>query len=250
MINRPNVSDPGRIIAHRGASKAAPENTLGAFRRAAEQGVWWVEFDVSLLGDGTPVIHHDATLDRCTNRTGALADLGIADLASIDCGGGEPLPTLEQGLDLIEELGLFANLEMKIHGEPAGQMATMVAPLLQARPWSTERVIVSSFSTAELDRMHALVPGLPLAVLFREPPDDWTAIADRLSAAALHVRFDYLTSGLIAAARRRGMDIRTFTVNDPIAVTPFREYGISGVITDHPPFYLEDADWRTWGEQR
>ena len=71
----PNVPNKGRIIAHRGASQTAPENTLAAFRKALEQGVNWVEFDVSLLGDSTPVLHHDDTLDRCTDGTGPLSAL-------------------------------------------------------------------------------------------------------------------------------------------------------------------------------
>ena len=248
MIDRPNVSDPGRIVAHRGASQVAPENTLGAFRTAAEQGVWWLEFDVSMLGDGTAVTHHDATLDRCTNRTGALADLGLADLADIDCGGGEPLPTLDQALDLIQAEGMFANLEMKPHSEPAGRMARIVADALAARPWTAKRILVSSFSMGELDQLRALMPDVPLAVLFHNPPENWIEIANRLSAAALHVRFSYLTSGLIKQARRRGMDIRTFTINDPVAAQPFRDLGLTGVITDHPPLYLADEAWRAWGE--
>ena len=82
----PNVLNKGRIIAHRGASQVAPENTLAAFRKALEQGVDWVEFDVSLLGDDTPVIHHDETLDRCTDATGTLREIGQNHLATIRAG--------------------------------------------------------------------------------------------------------------------------------------------------------------------
>ena len=78
--------DPGRIVAHRGASRVAPENTLAAFREAAAQGARWIEFDVSLLGDGTPVIFHDPTLDRCTDATGPLGT-GVATRAA-GAGGG------------------------------------------------------------------------------------------------------------------------------------------------------------------
>lgn len=248
MIQRPNVTDPGRILAHRGASHVAPENTLGAIRVAAGQGVWWVEFDVSLLGDGTPVLHHDATLDRTTNRTGALTDLGADDLAAVDCGGGEPLARLDQALDLADDLGLFANLEMKPHAEPTGRMADIVAAALAARPRAAGRVIVSSFFPGELDRLRERLPAIPLAALFHQPPDHWPEIVDRLAAAAVHVNFRYLTSGLITAARLRGVDVRSFTVNDPVAAAPFRDCGLTGVITDHPPFFLDDPDWRAWGE--
>ncbi|MEM7423234.1 MAG: glycerophosphodiester phosphodiesterase family protein [Pseudomonadota bacterium] len=90
-MNRPNVLDPGPIIAHRGARLVAPENTLLAFRMAEAQGTPWVEFDVSLLGDGTPVVHHDATLDRCTDATGSLQSIGKDDLADIDAAAGHPM---------------------------------------------------------------------------------------------------------------------------------------------------------------
>ncbi|MEM1162207.1 MAG: glycerophosphodiester phosphodiesterase family protein, partial [Pseudomonadota bacterium] len=119
-IHRPNLPDPGRIIAHRGASQVAPENTLKAFRTADRQGAYWLEFDVSLLGDGTAVIHHDDTLDRCTNATGPLSGIAAADLSDIEAGEGEPLPTLSAALDLIKEFGFFANLEMKPHALEPG----------------------------------------------------------------------------------------------------------------------------------
>ena len=246
MIYRPNLADPGRIVAHRGASLAAPENTLAAFRAAADQGARWIEFDVSLLGDGTPVLHHDATLDRCTNRQGALADLTARNLQGIDCGNGEPLATLDEALDVIADLDLFANLEMKPHGDPEGHIAGVVSAMLEARPWTLNRVIVSSFWEGELDWMRKRMPKQALAALFFEPPENWTNIVDRLGAAAVHVKFAHLTSGLITAVRRRGMDIRTFTINDPVAATPFRDHGLTGVITDHPPFYLDDPAWRDW----
>ena len=140
-LPRPDTDTPGRIVAHRGASRAAPENTLAAFRLASRQGARWLEFDVSLLGDGTPVLHHDKTLDRCTNGTGALDRLTAADLAGIDAGSwfgaqftGEPLATLEQALDLIGELDLSANLEMKPHGAPPEPIARTVATALGTRP--------------------------------------------------------------------------------------------------------------------
>ena len=83
LHGRPDTSTPGRIVAHRGASRIAPENTLSAFRVAAQQGARWLEFDVSLLGDNTPVLHHDATLDRCTDSAGPLDRLTASDLAAI-----------------------------------------------------------------------------------------------------------------------------------------------------------------------
>lgn len=246
MTDRPNVTDPGRIVAHRGASQVKPENTPAAMREAARQGVWWVEFDVSLLGDGTLVTQHDATLDRCTNRTGRLASLGVEDLEGIDAGDGEPLATLDQMLDVFEELDLFANLEMKPHDAPKGQMAEAVHHALSGRGWARERIITSSFAISELEELRAMDDGWPIAVLFGHPRDDWPEILSRLDAAAIHVDFDQLSVPLIERAIAESVDIRTYTINDPDRAEVFRDAGLTGVITDHPPLYLDRADWRAW----
>lgn len=252
-VDRPNVDDPGRLVAHRGASRVAPENTLAAFQAAATQGVWWVEFDVSLLGDGTPVMHHDATLERCTNREGPLADMGAADLSWITAGKGhgaafaqEPLATLDQGLDLLGALDFHANLEIKLHDVPVGVMAERVAAALRARPWTARRVIVSSFEHEVLAALRRLMPGQPLAGLWDAAPKDWRAQLDAFGAAALHLNFRHLSQSLLAEAASYGFDVRVFTINEPRLMVPFRKLGLTGVITDHPPLFQADAEWTAW----
>ena len=253
----PDTASPGRVIAHRGASRVAPENTLAAFREAARQGARWLEFDVTLLGDGTPVVHHDATLDRCTDATGPLARLAAADLAGIDAGrgfgpgfAGEPLPTLEATLDLIEALELSANLEMKLNGGLPETMALAVAGALGARDWAGSRIVVSSFDLAALGALRRLMPAQPLAVLDERPPEDWPAALTRLRARSLHVELEALDAALLARARAEGFHVRVYTVNEPERVAPFREAGLTGVITDHPPLFLDDPDWAAWADRQ
>lgn len=252
----PNVTDPGRIVAHRGASQVAPENTLAAFREAARQGAHWIEFDVSLIGDGTPVIHHDDVLGRCTDRAGPLGDLTAGDLAGVDAGGwkgakfaGEPLPTLEATLDVIAELDLWANLELKPHDDPTGRQAEAVAAALATRPWAAERIIVSSFEHPELAAFRALAPAQPIALLWEEPPENWRAGLAALDAAALHLDWRHLSQSLLREARRHGIDVRVYTANQPKLMAPFREMGLTGIITDHPPLYLDDPDWGAWTQE-
>lgn len=249
----PDTATPGRVIAHRGASRVAPENTLSAFRAAARQGARWVEFDVSLLGDGTPVLHHDATLERCTDRSGPLSGLGAADLAGIDAGGwfgpafaGEPLATLERALGLIGALGLSANLEVKPHGAAPEPIARAVAAALARRPWSGARILVSSFDPGALAALRRRVPGQPLAVLCEAPPDDWPELLAGLRGSSLHVHHAHASPGLVARARGLGVHLRVYTVNDPARVAPLRDAGLAGVITDHPPLFLEDPAWAAW----
>lgn len=250
---RPCTSTPGRIVAHRGASRAAPENTLAAFRLAADQGARWIEFDVSLIGDGTPVILHDATLERCTDHRGPLARLAADDLAAIDAGGwfgpdfaAEPLPTLVATLDLIAGLGLSANLEMKPHDDPPEAMAEAVEAALAARPWSGARILVSSFDLAALEALRRRMPQQPIAVLYEAPPTDWPARLAELQAGSLHIRHRHLTAELLATAAAEGIAVRVYTVNDPALMAPFRDAGLTGVITDHPPLFLDDPAWAAW----
>ena len=246
---RPNVSDPGRIVAHRGASMVAPENTLGAFRSAADQGAHWVEFDVSLLGDATPVVHHDDTLDRCTSGRGPLASIAARDLSAISAGAGEALPTLDDALETLDALEMFANLEMKPHDQPVELIADCVANALLERRWTAHRMIVSSFSVSALAAIRRKMPDIPIAVLFKDPPPDWLDILASVRAAAVHIHFTKLSQSLLAEASEHRVDVRVYTVNDPVVLAPFRDLGLTGVITDHPPLFLDDPAWAAWSKR-
>ena len=254
---RPDTSTLGRIVAHRGASRVAPENTLAAFREASRQGARWLEFDVSLLGDDTPVVHHDETLERCTDGTGPLARLSATDLAGIDAGSwfgaryaGEPLATLDQALDLFDELGFSANLEMKPHDAPPDPMAQAVAAALGQRPWARTRILVSSFDLDTLQALRRLMPDQPLAVLYEDPPADWPDALAALSASSLHIWYEHLTRAVLDQACARGFHVRVYTINEPERMVPLRGAGLTGVITDHPPLFLDDPAWAAWADSQ
>src|SRR5258708_6429242 len=125
-------SKPGhalpRVIGHRGACGLAPENTVASFRKAAELGVRWVEFDVHLSADGIPVVIHDDTVNRTTTGRGAVASLSLIELQALDAGTwfeprfqGEYVPTLEAIVTLLGKLGLGAVVE--INPSPATEPA-------------------------------------------------------------------------------------------------------------------------------
>lgn len=251
----PRVEDPGRVIAHRGASRVAPENTIAAFKTAVEQGVSWIEFDVSLMGDGTPVIFHDATLERCSDRVGHLSAYSLADLARIDAGGwfsdlyqGEPIPSLGRLLELVGEYEIFANLEIKTHYEVPERIAEVVATELSKHVWASDRIVVSSFEIPTLKAFRARAPDQPLAVLWPAPPSDWQVTTRSLQASALHMDYRALTSELLLETQRERLDLRVYTINQPELLISFRELGLTSVITDHPPLFLNDPDWCAWSE--
>jgi glycerophosphoryl diester phosphodiesterase len=235
-----------QVQAHKGASAVAPENTLAAFRAAHGQKARWVEFDVSLLGDGTPVVLHDATVDRCSSATGRLQDMTVADLASIDAGSwfdpfyrNERIPTLEQALTCLAEFGLNGNLEIKRHPhqESIEQLTGAVAEVL-ARRDPRVKIGISSFDPAVLASIGARDPSLELAMLWDELPADWQARLAAVPARVVHLNYKSLTFPFLDEARAAGVLVRAWTCNNPEELAQYWPAGLGGVITDEPRRFL------------
>ncbi|RDJ03905.1 glycerophosphodiester phosphodiesterase family protein [Rhizobium grahamii] len=234
------------VQAHRGASAVAPENTIAAFRAAAEQGCKWVELDVALLKDGTAVVTHDASVDRCSSSRGKLGDMVAADLAGIDGGSwfseafrGEALPTLALAIDRLGELGLNVNVEIKQHAHHTSlaQLTETVHSHLRQRARHTE-IIISSFDVEALKAMHRLDPSYELAMLWSELPGDWAEILTSIPATTIHLNYKALSFGLLEEASHRGIKVRAWTCNAPHLLVPFWGAGLAGVITDNPSLFL------------
>ena len=192
-----------RWIAHRGAGKLAPENTLAAFRLGAQYGYRMFECDAKLSSDGVPFLMHDATLERTTNGHGTGGDLPWAELAQLDAGGwhsrsyaGEPLPTLENLARYCIANGFFLNIEIKptpgqeeVTGRVVGEYA--------ARLWQGQAVppLFSSFkpealapapkaeASAVLARALKPMAMAPLATAVAPPPRAMAALPIALAAS-------------------------------------------------------------------
>jgi glycerophosphoryl diester phosphodiesterase len=234
------------IQAHRGASAIAPENTLAAFRAAAQQGAKWVELDVALLGDGTLVVIHDDSVDRTTSGRGSLGELTVADLADLDAGtwfspafASERLPTLDQVIALLGELGLSANVEIKQHPHHRSldQLIAAVRAAITTRRPETE-IMISSFDAACLKAMAALEPELEMAMLWVEPPQGWEAQLAAIPARTIHLHYKALSIAFLETAHEKGIKVRAWTANDPTDLASFWKAGLTGVITDDPSLYL------------
>ena len=232
------------VIGHRGAAATAPENTLAGLRAAAQLGAAMVEFDVQLSRDGIPVLMHDATVNRTTDGTGAVADLALADLAKLDAGtpfapdfAGEPVPTLAAALALCIDLGLAANIELKLVDESsstrrAGARIAEAAAVL----WPADRPppLLSSFSQAALLGAAAAVPHWPRGCLFSGAPANWPARADAAGAATLNVHHLDDPPGSHDAFLRAGRPVIAYTVNDPAEALALLAKGFTAVISDRP----------------
>ncbi|MDR5867691.1 glycerophosphodiester phosphodiesterase family protein [Halomonas koreensis] len=239
----PVVPSLPRLIAHRGLSARAPENTLAAVRAAHEAGLGWVELDVQLLGDGTPVIWHDRDLKRCSDGRGRLAALDLAAARQLDAGrwfapafAGAPMATLEEMLALLAERGMGVNLELKVNrGHDPEALAEAVVPaLLAALP--ADRCLLSSFDVRALTRSRALAgpDRLALGILHKRLPDDWEARCRELAAFSVHTDWRRLSAPRARAVKAAGYALVCYTVNDPDAFAPRWAWGVDAVISDDP----------------
>lgn len=237
-----------RWIAHRGAGKLAPENTLAAFRLGAEHGYRMFECDAKLSRDDVPFLMHDATLDRTTNGRTALGAAASAtggdhpwsDLSRLDAGSwhsrsyaGEPLPTLENLARYCIANGFLLNIEIK--PTPGTEEHTgRVVGEHAARLWQGQAVapLFSSFRPEALAGAQATAPHIPRALLLDTLWDGWLDIALRLSCCAVVCNHALWDAALVATVHDHGLRALSYTVNDDWAAQRLMALGTDGIITD------------------
>lgn len=241
-------SDATGVISHRGAAAVAPENTLAAFGIAIAQGVDFVETDVRLTADGVPVLMHDADLDRTTDGRGLLAARTLAEVRELDAGGwfdaefaGEPVPTLEEFLDLLVPAPTRAFIELKGEWAP-GQVAAVVQ-LLRDRQL-VNRVVLESFEEENLEMLLQQAPEFARMLLTRDPGPAAMRAALELQVSAVGAREERLAAApeFVAQARAAGMGAVVYTLNTERQWERAAELGIDFIITDDP---VSLAEWRS-----
>jgi glycerophosphoryl diester phosphodiesterase len=236
-----NITFP-LVIGHRGAAASAPENTLAGLRRAKQLGCHWVEVDVRLTADNRPILFHDSRLERTTDGRGKVGALSLGGVRRHDAGswfdpsfGAERVPTLEEAVALLAELGLGVNLELK---SPRGRESTtgaVVAELL-IRTWPADLpgLLVSSFHSAALAAVAAHAPEIPRGILFHGIPRNWRSVAERLGCATIHADHQRLRPAVVAKVRRSGYPLLAYTVNDPERARTLFGWGVTSVFSDVP----------------
>ncbi len=229
------------FFAHRGASAYAPENTLAAFELAARQGAPAIEFDVKLTSDRHVVIHHDQTLDRTTNSSGALAKQPLAALRELDAGSSfsaefrdEKIPTLEEVFETVGQK-LFLNIELTNYATPFDGLVDQVVPLIQKHGLE-KRVMFSSFFPHNLLRARQLAPAIPRGQLMLEGASGWW---QRLAAGLMDLQAEHpwkadVTASSVQNAHRKGRRVYVWTVNDPLEMHSLRSLGVDAIFTDDP----------------
>jgi len=227
-------------IAHRGAGKLAPENTLAAFRVGASFGYRAFECDVKLSADGIPFLLHDATLERTTAASGKAGDYAWSELSRVDAGGwhspafaGEPIPSFE-AIAAYARRNNFA-LDIEIKPTPGDELATgraVGSSVLQMWEGSGTLPVFTSFRPEALQGALETAPGVPRGLLLDTLWEGWQEAAEMLECSAIITNHAVMNRELILQLHARGQRALAYTVNDPDIAARLADWDVDGIITD------------------
>jgi glycerophosphoryl diester phosphodiesterase len=236
-----NLPKPA-IIAHRGASAYAPENTLAAFKLALQQGADGIELDAKLSSDRHVVVIHDQSIDRTTPMSGRVRDYSMADLHKMDAGShfdiayqGEWIPSLEDVLKAVGQLTII-NIELTNYSTPFDELPKAAVELVKKYKLN-QRVLFSSFNILALHQIHRLMPEAPVGLLASR---GWTRKIKNLLPRwllhrdCLHIPKEDASLELIHDLHNKDQKVFVYTVNREEDIQRLFEYGVDGIFTDDP----------------
>jgi glycerophosphoryl diester phosphodiesterase len=226
------------VIAHRGASGNAPENTLAAFRKAVALGATFIETDLQLSRDAHFVAIHDDTVNRTTNGNGAVHGMTLTELRRLDAGSwfgseftGERIPTLEEILEFSKKNDVVFYLEIKPGGSWGGEHA-LIGALRESG--EIPRVLVISFDAAIVLGLRKIEPTLMTGLLYDGQIENPLDKAVAIGARQLLVRGDLVTPALLAEARKKDLQVVCWTVNHSAHMRMLAAAGVDGIMSDYP----------------
>jgi len=234
------------VIAHRGASAYAPENTLAAFKLALQQGADAIELDAKLSVDGQVVVIHDQTVDRTTLGSGRVKNLRLNELRRLDAGShfditfqGEPIPTLEEVFRAVGQL-TYINVELTNYSSLNDNLPEKVAELVRQYRLQ-QRVIFSSFNPIALVRIRRQIPEAPIGLLATPGRTGILArswVGCLLKYQSLNVETNDASADLVKRIHRQGRRVFAYTSNSEDNLRRLFELSIDGVFTDDPVLAL------------
>ncbi len=239
------------VLAHRGASYYAPENTIPAIQKAAWLGADWVEVDVRATKDGQLVLMHDANLTRTTNGHGEVSEIRWSQIRGLDAGSwfdasfrGERIPTLLEAMDTAQEEGIQLILDLKApNADEASRVRTLVFRALQQQD-REEEVLIAAFRNATLDQ--CVRWGFTCAKISKGAEDMQTLLLDARGrgAVAMMLNQSKVDEDVIAYSHEIGLKIYAWTVNDEPTWHRLLGAGADGVLTDRPGYLLDVLNGR------
>lgn len=232
---------PTGVIAHRGASAFAPENTMAAFKMARDMGARWIETDVMLTQDGVAIVHHDDNLARTTGLNALVAQTDYETIQTLDAGSwfrstfiNERIPTLEETLFWARETKMKFNLEIKPTLGQDRETALVMMTMLKEHLVSIDDVLISSFSLTALEVAQAYAPEYSYGWLADNLNDLQVGLQSGLNFATINLNERYLTLYMLADLQARGYAVLVYTANDPIRAEYFLSQGVKAIFSDNP----------------
>ena len=230
-----------KIIAHRGSSGNAPENTAASMNMAVESGCDGIETDLQLTKDKKVVVFHDWNVNRTTDGTGNIKDLTFEELSKLDNGSwfdekfkGERIIKLEELLDIVPE-DITLNLELKSIGDDFRGLEEEVIKILNTKK-RKNNIIISSFNHKVLENVRKLDKDIKLGILYEGYLLNLGKYIENLNLDiySVHPSCNYINQELVDEVHDLGLKLYAWTVNDKETVVRLEEYGIDGVITNYP----------------
>lgn len=231
-----------QIIAHRGASAYAPENTLASFNKALSLGSRFIEFDVMLSADGSPFIFHDEPLKRTTNGRGEFGLTNSVTIQSLDAGSwfskrfkDEKVPSLLSVIEWLLISDVQANIEIKPYPGTTEQTTVEVLTHLN-RYWPHDKKlpIVSSFDREALTLCRSLSPEMPLGYLMHFWEEDWLKSVEKLNPYSVHLSCGAATQARVQSIKAEGYLVFVYTVNSQRQARTLFSWGVDAVFSDYP----------------
>ncbi|NLU10065.1 MAG: glycerophosphodiester phosphodiesterase [Tepidanaerobacter acetatoxydans] len=229
------------VIAHRGASGYAPENTLAAIELALEQKCDGIEIDVQLTKDYEVIVHHDWNVERTTNGKGEIRDLTLQEIKQLDAGSwfdekfkGEKILLLEEILETVPK-SILLNIEMKSKATDERELEKKVAGILKKYD-RIDNTIISSFNHYSINKIKELLPEIKTGILYEADmirPVDYV-LSNFKEIYSLHPCNDYVGEKFVKMVKEANLKIYTWTVNDIFTAGLLSKLGIDGIITNYP----------------
>jgi len=218
-------------IAHRGASKQEPENTLRSFRRALALNVSMIECDAHLCKTGELVVMHDNTVNRTTNGKGKIYKKTFKELKKLDDGKGEHIPKLQDVIELIDRK-IRLNIELK--GKGTGWAVAMMLQMYYGMGWRHGDFVVSSFSRRELRKFRKIDTRTPVGYLIYINIFGSLHFAKKINAYSINLNSNYVKKRFVDRAHKKGLKVYVYTVNTKEDAQKMKELGVDGVFSDCP----------------
>lgn len=221
------------IIAHRGASALAPENTIAAFNKAIDLKADAIEFDIVEV-DGEIYVFHDRYLERLTAQPGRLTDLNKAQVKQLSVFGQHPIPTLTEAL---QEIGNRCAVNIEIKGEVSiHKLIESIEFAAKTHQLCMKDLVVSSFNHHWLMQLKSQQPAIKIGALTTNCLLNYAQCASELGAYSFHIDINFVCRELVDDAHARGLKVFVFTVDEAHDMHWLADLGVDGIFTNHPQF--------------